>query len=345
MLKIRRLRQALLAFFIVSALLAGCRGAPAEQPTPEAPTIAPATAIPTEAPTAAPLPGVILLVAGAETDAGLLNAAQTRLNELAQSAGLSLETRPDLQPGDLKPEWKVVVFLTPPANLQDLLNAAPQTQFVVASESDLGPAGNLSVVRLRPENQAFMAGYASVVIANDWRAAGLLPLDEPLGTLKSTAFVKGGQYFCGLCNSYYSPIVRFPIFSQLPKGSAPEQWLAAADELNQSYIFLYYISPEAASVDLMYTLATRGVFLVGGQTPPDEVRSLYAATIRYNLADALSSLWPAVNSGQGGQNVEAGLELADINPDILTPGKQMLIEQTLADLQAGLVYPLDPLAE
>lgn len=286
-----------------------------------------------------------MLVTAGETDTSLAAAVQAQLDELARSVGQSLEIRSDVQPADLQPEWKHIIFLAPPANLQNLLNAAPETQFVVASEVELNQAANLSVIRQYPEELAFIAGYAAVVIANDWRAAALLPSDEPLGSVKSTAFVKGGQYFCGLCNSYYSPVVRFPIYSQLPGSSAPGQWLTAADELNQSYIYLYYVSPEAASPDLMYTLAIRGVILLGSQTPPPEVKNLYAGTIRYNLTEALSAIWPSISSGQGGQIVKANLEIVDINQDIFSPGKQMFVQKTLEDLQAGLIYPLDPLAE
>lgn len=345
MLKIKALKQALLACLILSALLAGCRGAPAAPPTPQAPAAEAETATPAIPPTPTPQPGVTVLVAPAETDPAVLNAIQALLTDLSQTAGQNLELRGDLQPGDLQAEMKQIFFLTPPANLQDLLNTAPQSQFVVVSETDLEQAANLSIIRLHPEKQAFLAGFAAVTIANDWRAAALMPADEPLGKLKSTAFIKGGQYFCGLCNSYYSPIVRFPLVSQLPQGSPPDQWLAAADQLNQSFIYLYYVSPEAASLDLLYTLATRSVLLLGGQTPPDEVRSLYAATIRFDLTEPLSALWPAVSSGQGGQSLEANLILTDINPDVFSPGKQAFVQKALEDLQAGYIYPLDPLAE
>jgi hypothetical protein len=291
------------------------------------------------------MPGVTVLVTAGETDAAQTAAVQAQLEGLAQSSGQSLEVRAEINPADILPEWKKIVLLAPPANLPDLLNAAPQAQFIVVSEMELTPGANLSVIRAYPEEQAFIAGYAAVVIANDWRAAALIPSDEPLGALKTTAFVKGGQYFCGLCNSYYSPVVRFPIYYSIPANSAPGQWLGGADELALSYVYAYYVAPEAASPDLMYTLATRSVILLGGQSPTPEIINLYAATIRYNLTDALNTIWPAVSSGQGGQVVKAGVDLADINAAIFSPGKQAMVQTVLDDLQAGLIYPLDPLVE
>ncbi|MDX9865880.1 MAG: hypothetical protein RBT34_13835 [Anaerolineaceae bacterium] len=346
MTKFKTPAQILLVCMLFLSLLTGCNNTPAEEPTPPAPpTNVPATEIPTAEPAPTPVPGVTVLVTAGETDAGQTAAVQAQLEGLAQSGGQSLEVRAEINPADILPEWKQIILLAPPANLPDLLNAAPQSQFVVVSEMELTPASNLSVIRSYPEEQAFIAGYAAVVIANDWRAAAMLPSDEPLGALKAAAFVKGGQYFCGLCNSYYSPVVRFPIYYQLPAASAPGQWLAGADELALSYVYVYYVAPEAASGDLLYTLATRSVILLGGQTPPAEVVNLYAATIRYNLTDALNTIWPAVSSGQGGQTVKAGIELADINADLFSPGKQTLVQKVLEDLQAGLIYPLDPLVE
>jgi hypothetical protein len=345
MAKLKTPAHILLVCIFILSLLTGCSNTSAEEPTPLPPTAVPPTAIPTESPTATPMPGVTVLVTTGETDANLLATIQAQLEGLAQSIGQSLEVRGEIQPGDILPEWKQIILLTPPANLADLLNAAPQTQFIVASEIELTPAPNLSVIREYPEEQAFIAGYAAVVIANDWRAAALLPSDEPLGYLKTTGFVKGGQYHCGLCNSYYSPVVRFPIYYSIPANSAPGQWLGGADELALSYVYVYYVAPEAASPDLMYTLATRSVILLGGQSPTPEIVNLYAGTIRYDLATALNTIWPAVSSGQGNQVVKASVELADINEVIFSPGKQVYVQKVIEDLQAGLIYPLDPLVE
>jgi hypothetical protein len=345
MIKLKNPAKILLVCIFTLTLLTGCNNTPAEEPTPLPPTDMPPTAVPTAEPTATPMPGVTVLVTAGETDAAQTVAVQAQLEGLAQSSGQSLEVRAEINPADILPEWKKIVLLAPPANLPDLLNAAPQAQFIVVSEMELTPGANLSVIRAYPEEQAFIAGYAAVVIANDWRAAALIPSDEPLGALKTTAFVKGGQYFCGLCNSYYSPVVRFPIYYSIPANSAPGQWLGGADELALSYVYAYYVAPEAASPDLMYTLATRSVILLGGQSPTPEIINLYAATIRYNLTDALNTIWPAVSNGQGGQAVKASIELADINAAIFSPGKQAMVQTVLDDLQAGLIYPLDPLVE
>jgi hypothetical protein len=42
-------------------------------------------------------------------------------------------------------------------------------------------------------------------------------------------------------------------------------------------------------------------------------------------------------AGQGGVTIQSPLGLADIDPSLLSPGKQRLVEQTLNDIQAGLI--------
>jgi hypothetical protein len=60
-------------------------------------------------------------------------------------------------------------------------------------------------------------------------------------------------------------------------------------------------------------------------------------TIQPDIIKAIQNAWPGLVSGQGGVTVQSPLGLSDIDSDILTPGKQRLVEQTLNDLQAGLI--------
>ena len=60
-------------------------------------------------------------------------------------------------------------------------------------------------------------------------------------------------------------------------------------------------------------------------------------TIQPDVIKAIQNAWPGLLSGQGGIIVQSPLGLSDIDPAILSPGKQRLVEQTLNDLQAGLI--------
>jgi hypothetical protein len=62
-------------------------------------------------------------------------------------------------------------------------------------------------------------------------------------------------------------------------------------------------------------------------------------TIQPDVIKAIQNAWPDLINGQGGITVQSPLGLADIDPTLLTPGKQRLVEQTLSDLQAGRISP------
>jgi len=323
---------------LVVILLAGC-ARPVEN-TPSAPveTSAPMPAVEApnaEAPTPEPTEANRVVLVSAS---GAYPAMEAALGELAAEAGLTVETRESVQAGDLSAEWKVVVFPSAPGNLAELAAAAPQTQFVAASGAELPAGANVSVIRLRPEYTSFVAGYLGVVLAYDFRVGALLPAE---GTAAET-FVNGGRFFCGLCNSTYSPIVRFPVVSQAPAGTAAGQWQQAVDTLQQNYLYVMYVSPEAASSELLSYLTAMRYTLYGGQTPPDEFRSRWAATVREDLVTPLRALWPGVIAGQGGQTLEASVEIADVNADLLSTGRLEQVQKMIAEMAAGRIYPFNP---
>ena len=299
-----------------------------------------AAAIASSTPTAAPVVNKVILVAPSDVKSPAPQDVQAALNDLAKQPGLSLQTVSSIQPGDIRPEWKVVVLLSVPSNLSDLTGAAPKTQFIVIGPGDLSGAANLSVVRLNVEQQAFLAGYLAETIAPDWRVGGLLPNDGPLGADLESTFRNGGYYQCGRCTPVNGPIVGFPLTATLPSNSVPSAWQGAAADMEKNVINVMYIAPEANSTDLLADLVSKGIVLVGGQTPPDQLRSKWAATVRQDAVASLRSIWPDVIAGKGGMTVNAQLQLADINADLFSTGRQRLVQQTMSDLQAGLIDPL-----
>jgi hypothetical protein len=62
-------------------------------------------------------------------------------------------------------------------------------------------------------------------------------------------------------------------------------------------------------------------------------------TIQPDVVKAIQNAWPQLVSGQGGVTIQSPLGLSDIDPSLLSPGKQRLVVQLLQDLPAGLVAP------
>lgn len=322
---------------LLPVLAAACSGGetslPTSVPTPITPTAVPVTPTPTTP------PGKVILVANPDTPADWMQSGQALLTELAGTSGMVFETRQTLQAGEIGPDWKIVVLLSPLPNLPELLSVAPQVQFLVLSPVDLGAGANLSIIRMRPEFQAFLAGYVVTVIAADWRGGGLLPSDTQLGPLLMDAFANGGHYFCGTCNTYYAPFAKFPVSAFLPAGSGLPAWQSTADQLLQNVVYTMYVAPEISSRELLYYLGSKGLILVGSQTPPGEVLNLWAVTVRLDGIAPIRTLWADLVAGKGGKQVNSSLVLTDINPSLLTPARQRLVDETLQLLINGKIYP------
>jgi hypothetical protein len=234
---------------------------------------------------------------------------------------------------------KIVIWLGTANGISELAAGAPQVQFVAITTSNLQAGANLSIIHTRPEDVIFISGYISTLIAPDWRGAGLLPSDGPLGDQIQTVFTNGGRFFCGRCAPAYAPVVLFPVSAALPSGSDASSWQAAFDELNGNVIEVLYVSDAAVSPELLAMLNDLDITLIGSQTPGEEILSNWAATVQMDGTALLETLWPSLIAGQGGTLLETPVTLRDVNPDKLSPGRQELVATMIANLQSGLVNP------
>ncbi len=325
----------LAAFF----LLAGCVSpAASTQPAP-VDTLAATEPLnpPTPQPSATTEPARVILFAPASVAAQQTQAAEALLRELAGTENHQVEIHADLTAADLNAAVQVVIMLARPANLEALLAAAPDAQFIVVSPVELPTAANLNVILTQPAQQAFMAGYIAMLATTDWRAAGLLPADEPLGAALQDAFLNGGRYWCGRCAPLYPPAVNFPLFTSLPANSPPGNWAAAVDELQRSVLEVVYVAPEASSPELLANLVARGYKLVGGQPPSPEFKAAWVATVTLDPLPVLRGLWLDLAAGKTGQTRAARVQIDDINPNYLSEGRMRLVNETREMLETGLL--------
>jgi len=329
---------------ILAILLAACTNT---TPAPTSPTPAgsavPSVVTPVTTQTAASstptsAPGKVLFVApdpaAVDTDAAI----QGVVSKLAAANQLTLESLTSLQPANLLPEVRIVVLLSTPDNLSDLLAASPRVQFVVIGQwPSLETHPNLSVITIQPEQAAYLAGFITTIISGDWRSAGLLP-DTPAAI--QDAFLNGGRYYCGRCIPIHGPIVAFPLAAALPAGSSFASWQNAVTQLQTKILQTVYVDPSISSPDLLKLLADQKLILVGGQSPSQDLRSQWSATVSSDVLTPLIALWPSLVAGTGGKSMAAALLVSDINPDYLTPGKQRLVQDVITGLQTGALGPL-----
>jgi hypothetical protein len=315
---------------------------------PVTPTLAVATTeIPTS--TATALPGKVIMVTGGMAEAAIAQQLQGVASELAASSGFIMDTRSELQPNDVTSDIRIVVLASAPANLNELLNAGTQTQFIVITDQAVAPAANLSVIQTHPEFRAFLAGYIAEAISVDWRAAGMLPTDTD-GNIQEQAFLNGGRYFCGICQQAYTPLTPLPVAASLPAGSDTAAGQATATTLMNSRIYTMYVAPEVSTPDLLGFLAGQkvltelgsmnSIILLGGEAPPENIRSIWAASIQIDYVTPLRAMWQSAMEGQSGQQVAVEILLTDVNETYLGVSKQRLVQDVLQKLQDGLLEPL-----
>ncbi len=329
-----------------SVLFASCSSAVAAQVPPTlAASLTPTSLPPTEMPAASPTPQAtkVLLVAPAGAD---IQAVQSTVAELSAKSGLTVDVRPSLQKPDLTPEVDLVVSLVAPANLAERLSAAPQVQFVEVSSSDIPTTANLTVIRFNGENQAFLAGFISVLLSKDYRAAGLLPTDGPNGVGLKEAFVNGGHFFCGVCSPGWPINVTYPVTADQPSAADGPTWQTAAASLfDNQKVEVYFLTPESIQPEVISYLQGKTqldmpIALVGETAPPDARKSQWAASIQFDIPAALRQVWPDVISGKGG-TVEDALLLVDIvNQDLLGEGRMRLVKNLMDQLKNGQVSPM-----
>ena len=335
-MKIRLFVPLLAAFLLAYLLLVCCAATPrVASPVITVTSLSSLRATATEdIPTSTPLPGKVALVIAPGTDAALTQSVQDAVGLLSKQAGLPLEINPT-GAGN----WRVAVYLNPPADLAKTAATLPATQFLAISQIDLDKAPNLSVIRIHSDQEAFVAGYITMLVAPDWRAGALLANDTPLGDKLDEVFKNGGYFFCGACYSALSPIKSFPITATLPASSDLTTWQTALDGLRKSIIYTLYVSPQAATPDLLTYLAAQKFYLVGGATPAAEILPRWVATVSSDSMTPLQQIWPGLLSGKGGLVVNAPVVVSDVQDKMLGSGRMVLVQELIKNLTSGQVYP------
>jgi hypothetical protein len=309
-----------------------------ETPTPAEAAVSP-TPLPTDTPT--PQPEQVILVYDPASGFSAGEALQQALERLAGEAGLDFVTVPSLTAAEITPGTRLVV-LTPPGNgAADLISSAPQTQFLVVGVPGLQAAENVSIIGPEGEQhdlQGFLAGYIAAVVTQDWRVAALGVSDSAPGLASSNAFLKGAEYFCGLCNPPFPPFV-YPLSANLPAGSAPADWQAAAAELiNQTNgVRTIYLAPGAGDETLLQYLTDQNIYMLGNLAPPETLQTRWVATVGVDPVTPLEALWPQLIAGEGGFVENLPVRYTAANPAVFTPGRQLLVDRLLVELDAGRI--------
>jgi hypothetical protein len=184
-----------------------------------------------------------------------------------------------------------------------------------------------------------LAGYIAAMITDDYQIGMIIPKDNPDAQRALHAFGDGMAFYCGLCRPFYFLDWTFPQSIEIPTDEKEERYGAYADYLMvQRRVDTLYVYPDVAKPDLLTYIGTTGALQIG-VTTPNPMPAGWAVTIQPDIIKAIQLAWPNLSAGQGGVNVQSPLGLTDIDPTLLSPGRERLAQQTLDDLLANRITP------
>lgn len=296
---------------------------------------------------------VLIVPETAPEDLGVI--LESELGRLATAQQLQMEVQPTLNPSSVTSETQLVVFLSSTGgranesaissdeikSITDLAVTHRDIQFLAIGVPGLITQDNISAIDLNmstPAYQGFLAGYLAAVVTDEWRV-GAITTDDADGLAFRQGFLNGVIFFCGLCQPTYPPFSGYPLAESLPQNSPPVEWQAAANTLIDRAVKTVFIAPGAGDTSLMELLARSGLFMIATSPPPPEITDQWVATISIDLTSTLATILPELIAGHGGLTFAPDLELTNINEQVLTPGRQRLIEDIIREIQGGLVDP------
>jgi hypothetical protein len=321
--------------FALTLLLAAC--GPKATPTPAA-TLPPAT----NTPVPTPVSPLAILILPADAPDALSKQYQTAVYDLAQSSGYRFQVRNALTPQQAasEPGLKVVVAVPPDPGLAGLAAVAPGVQFLSVGIPGVQAGGSISTIGgsdSTSRDAPFLAGYIAAMVAQDYRTGMVAEKDAAETPGIELAYENGNGFYCGLCRPVAPPYYGYPLEVEMPADTTGNAAAAYGDYLVDHNAAVVYIAPNAAEESLINGLASRGVLLIGEESPPENAKSSWIATIQPDWLSAIKDAWPKLVAGKGGFSQPSPLALADVNPDLLSPGKQRLAEETLNGLADGQI--------
>jgi hypothetical protein len=336
--------QRKLVFILLSlTLLASCTLPGRTVPASEVPS---STLLPTASPTLPPKP-LTILVLPADMPQAESDQYQTLIYNLAQANGMRYKLLNVLTPADVTLEGsalKVVVTLPPDPGLAVMTAAAPNVQFLAVGIPGLAAASNLSSVGaagLPADQQAFLAGYISGMVAPEWRVGILSQKDTPGGDAAVTAFTNGYHFYCGDCFNPNFPQPNshglYPIVVRIPTDAPESDYIGYANLLIQNFVKVAYLYPGIATPGLLSYMAQNNMQLISQTLPGEDIRPNWIASIQPDLISSLQRIFPDLATGKGGQVAPTPLILKDVNPDLLSNAKMRLVTDVLNGLQDGTI--------
>ncbi|HSM70962.1 MAG TPA: hypothetical protein VK851_05415 [Anaerolineales bacterium] len=334
------MRSRIIILITMAGLILGACAGASDTAVPPSPIPAD-TSVPTPELTSTPTVPLAVLILPAEMDAETSNLYQETVYELTQAAGMRFQVRNSFSPADIEPGLKIVIAFPPDPGLAEIAAAAPDVQFLAMNIPGITAGENVSVLGDNSQSAiaAFLAGYTAAMLTDDYRTGMLMPKDNNDAIQSFNAFTNGRKYFCGLCQPNFFYNWEYPQFLEIGADQEESAYGAFADILILQYkVGTIFIHPDIHTQDLVDYIGTTGTYMIG-TTSPERIPAGWIMTIQPDTIQAIQAAWGSLMAGDGGLTVQSPLGLSDVDPILLSPGKQQDVQEVLDKLQQGLIAP------
>ncbi len=342
----------LLISLLMASLLAGCSqnpvGTPVD-PTPLTPSavastvqpVGPSTEPPTPAPpTSTPSPALAVLLSPPGTAATLSGPVRRALQAFSGQADLLMEEHADLGALGSDANVRLIVALPGTPDLLGAISARPETSFLAIGIPGLAAAPNLSQIGpagLRPDRQAFVAGYLAAIATKDWRVGVVTQAGAAGGAENRIGFLNGARYFCGLCRPTLPPFADYPLFDEVASGADEATQQAAADRLLAQGVRTVFLQPEIETPYLQGYLAEAGVALIGTEPLLALAEGQWLASVVPAPESAVDDILPGLVNGAEPVLMPMPFRIEPGPGGLLSPGRLDLARSVIPDLLGGFI--------
>jgi hypothetical protein len=328
---VRRVLASLLVIFLLAAC--GTKTTPLP-PEPTATTVPTATIQPT------PSKPLAVLVMPSDMPATTAEQYEKVVYDLAQAEGYRFQLLNTLTAENLDPSLSIAIVLPPDPGIVQVASLAPQAHFLSVGIPGISAGANITVLGsggTGPDLAPYLAGYISSMLAQDYRVGMIGEKDSENSNIAAASFSNARTFYCGLCQAVAPPWYEYPIIVNIPADTAENQMPAYADALRDRQVEVAYIYPSMSNPTLINYMSSLGILMLGEVTPPESARATWVASIQPDWLAAIQKAWPELVAGNGGVELPSPITLANVNSDLLSPGKERLATEMLNKLLNGTV--------
>lgn len=231
---------------------------------------------------------------------------------------------------------RIIVWIDQPEEATRWAGENPEAQVVAIpgpAESSLPNLLSIGQGALDSGPIAFLSGYASAVLAPDWRTA-IIADTAAEGNGMGAAFYQGSTFYCGLCRPERPPYEDYPLVLPIDP-EAPAAWEGALDTLRLAGVDVLYLQGRHANEANLAAITDQGMMAITSTEIAGEGN--LALILRYDAVLPLQQRWNAVLAGPIGGVEPLPFLLQPGGEDLVSTGRLNFIQQTGEDLTQGFI--------